>query len=1328
MVDKNIGITDLVEISEKPEEFIVLTKAVDEKADSTLGDYVVTDDIMENVSSILSQIQTGAGKGFFVQGFPGSGKSHFLSFIALLLKDKKSWDNPNKDIKILKKTFFQKFKDKKFLILYFTMTEGRELKINLYEEAEKLGVEIVQAGAIYENFYVSRAKSINWDDFYQFIREEEKLSKDEVDLIAQQQDKEPIADIIVKYDQSRGLRPKSRSFEEVLYPPILEGANTILDYSLEKGIDGVVIFIDELSQYLMERRNRNKMDIDSSLLRSLEEMFQDGTPFWVIAATHEEISALIGHTLDRFETLIQSKIDIRHILARRIAKKKPDSIDYINDLYQGFSTTFPDFSDSITLDEFRDFYPFHKAFVENSALLAEYAARMRSIVLICWECLYDVKNFEESHPQEKDAYKLITLDVLYDKFFLDPRIKDKYDKHFKTYEEFFKTDIIPKLETEKLQNLANRVIKSLVILAITGKQRLTVKDLTHILLERLWTMERTVLNYQGVKDVLDELRAKGGDKYLRVTPVGRDPFDFVYYIDPKEPIKTLEKEITQEIEDLDGRGDNALMPALKNILNSIDSLFRMTNIEEIEKSMSEDVTWNNTPRKGTFKLILPSEVSSIPEINPSKDDIDFTFIVSIPFHTTQKEDIQKSQELLRGADDPRIFFWLPKEMSEEDKEDLRRYQAILNLQERYKDPKTTEERDVAAELPGKLSRIQQAVASKVERLYRDDAFIYNASGEVQIRPDLFVNSLQIIEKSIEEALTLRYSEHPDYRAAISRTQTNKLIKTFIKDGGSNRQTNEIMNYAHPLGIVGQRMELYTEGSKYVKAIIEKVSEDKPMEVRELYNAFRNGEYGLQEFSFEILIAAMIKQGLITGYTDEGIFEAEELEKVGSGRKALIRVLKTIEKGKLISFPAPWTGIIDILKTIHPELSEVRHNISTQGDLWETARRYIDEEKEKLELITEQVDIFLESTGNQETTEILRPIESLLKVYGSVNFNLDPKGGLEDLHNKVLEEYSDIETFKKGYEEVSRLRRFFDIRKDDVIKNTYNYLSKLIEGYGGLEAIENLEPFLDSTLLSDVWLRLKELGSLIQKEEFYNELVKDKEELIEKYSKFYAGKHTNYYERRGKFNHQLTKIRESKRYIALSLLSEIRKVRTSPSLDEVNESLDSQHFICDKSGLYVRTKNNPFCECPFQIGLTETLSTRDIQKAITEAVLAYLKILQQEATKNRIISYIDKEPPPLQIRQNMKGLLGIKPSAGNIDKICKLISEESSEIVNNSLKAAVNISIEEIADRLIGSYSLTEMVRNTQSEMKALAERRIKAEGGSVKDKDILIVVTKEREA
>lgn len=1325
-VKNKIGISDLVEISEKPEAFIVLTRAVDENPEETLSTYVVTDDIREHVSSILSQINTGKGKGFCVQGFPGSGKSHFLSFITLLLKEKQSWNHPSEDVKLLKREFYDKFKDKNFLIIYFSLTEGGDLKVSLYEEAEKQGVKVIRANTIYENFFIERVKSINWNDFYSFVEEKEGLSKEKVDKFASQQDKTSIADIIIKYDQSRGVTHKQRRFREILYPPILEGVDSILEYAKGKGMDGVIVVIDELSQYLKERRDRGEMEIDISLLRSLEEVFRAGKPFWVIAAAHEDIGKLMGYALDRFENLIQSKIDIRHILARRIAKKKPGSEGYISDLYHEFSLLFPKFSEGLALDEFRDLYPFHKAFVENAVLLAEEASRMRSMVLICWDCLSQVKKVEDERPDEKDAHNLITLDVLYDQFLLDPRIREKYDRRFKVYEEFFKPDIIPKLERNR--KLAHILIKSLIALAITGKDRVTVKDLTHILLERLFKLEKTDVNYQGVKDTLDELKRLSLDKYLSMTPVSRDPLESIYYIDVKKVGITLEEEIQAEMHELRDKGDDALKPALKHILNSRESLFKNVPIEEMEITLAKEVIWNNTPRKGKIKLVLPNDIRAIPQLDPAKDDIDFSFIVSLPFYTTQEEDIQTAQELLRKINDPRIFFWLPKEMTEEEKERLRRYQAIRILQERYGEPRTTEEREKATELPVKLSLIQGEVESRVEWLYRGNAVIYNASGKLMLRPADYIDATQIIEKSIEDALNLYYSEHPQYRATISRAQTNKLIKSFIKEGKAERRTNEIINYAEPLGIVGDQLELDAEKSKYVKVLLKKVPEEGSVDVGALFKVLRGEKYGMQNFSFEVLLAAMIKQGLITGYTKEGeIFAPENLEKVGSGSKALISVLQTVEKGKIISHPEPWSSVVRILKLLYPDVRTAPYGTTIQYDMWETAKKRIEEEKDKLNLTKQQLEKLLESTGNQEATDLLNPIKTLQNVYDAIDPDLDPKKGLEGLHNAVLDEYVDIDKFKKNFSQVEQLKDFFEKRRDDVLTQSYNYLNILIEGYEDMSKTKNLlKHHLDTNLLTEIWQKFTELKSLIHDEESYDDFTKNYEELIKKYAEIYAGHHTEYYSRRSTFNARLNQIEESREYLTLKLLSNLKKVRSHPSFEEVNEMLNQQLSTCEVEGLYGKIRGIPFCECGYKIGKEVQIpTTEETEENIRKSLPAHLKALQQTAIKNRIISYVDKEAIPIQRKRDIHSLLKIDLSPENIEKICSLISQEVVEIISNALKDAVHISGKEIIRELAGSYSLREIVKATQTKVKTLAERKIRAEGKSIEDENLLIVITEE---
>jgi len=513
----------------------------------------------------------------------------------------------------------------------------------------------------------------------------------------------------------------------------------------------------------------------------------------------------------------------------------------------------------------------------------------------------------------------------------------------------------------------------------------------------------------------------------------------------------------------------------------------------------------------------------------------------------------------------------------------------------------------------------------------------------------------------------------------------------------------------------------------VKLLLKNVPEEESVNVEALFKVLRGEKYGMQDFSFEVLLAAMIKQGLITGYSKEGeIFAPEELANVGSGSKALTNVLQTVEKGKMINFSEPWASVVKILNTLHPEARTTPYSTATQHTMWETAKKRVGEEKDRLDLTKQELQKLLESTGNQETAELVDPIETLLRVYEGINPNLDPKKGLEGLHEGVLKEYSDLDSFKQGFNQVEQLKDFCGKRRDNTLIDSYNYLKALIEGYEGLKNIEKMKRYLDTPLLEDLWGKFSQLKSLTYDIKVYNNFTKDYERFTESYAKAYAGSHTEYYTRRNTFNARLSQIKESKEYNALKLLSEIKKVRPHPSFEEVRKRLDQQLSTCEVKGLYGIIRGTPFCECGYKIGLEEKIpTTEETEETILKSFLSQVKMLQQKATKNRILTYANKEAIPILRKQEIQGLLEIGPSPENIEKICSLVSQEAVETISNALKDAVHISGEEIINELAGSYSLQEIAKATQTKIMTLAERKIKEEGKSVKDKDVLIVITSE---
>jgi ABC-type lipoprotein export system ATPase subunit len=54
---------------------------------------VLTGEVTQNLRSVLISLSGTEGRGIFLKGHFGSGKSHFLAMISLLLKASQAWQN-----------------------------------------------------------------------------------------------------------------------------------------------------------------------------------------------------------------------------------------------------------------------------------------------------------------------------------------------------------------------------------------------------------------------------------------------------------------------------------------------------------------------------------------------------------------------------------------------------------------------------------------------------------------------------------------------------------------------------------------------------------------------------------------------------------------------------------------------------------------------------------------------------------------------------------------------------------------------------------------------------------------------------------------------------------------------------------------------------------------------------------------------------------------------------------------------------------------------------------------------------------------------------------
>jgi|GEM_PF-1109153 len=85
-MNEKLTIGDIIELSDV--KLVIELDDADRDPEGIFHSFILTDEVERGILSILKKIEEGKGCGAFIKGNFGSGKSHFLSFLYLLLKNK----------------------------------------------------------------------------------------------------------------------------------------------------------------------------------------------------------------------------------------------------------------------------------------------------------------------------------------------------------------------------------------------------------------------------------------------------------------------------------------------------------------------------------------------------------------------------------------------------------------------------------------------------------------------------------------------------------------------------------------------------------------------------------------------------------------------------------------------------------------------------------------------------------------------------------------------------------------------------------------------------------------------------------------------------------------------------------------------------------------------------------------------------------------------------------------------------------------------------------------------------------------------------------------
>ncbi len=267
---------DLIEIPEHRSTFVLkLTEGID-NAHETVDKYVVTPSIAQRFDQTLSLIDTAVkssqSQGAFLHGSFGSGKSHFMAVLNLLLKG----FGPARSIEALTDVVVKHawMKERKFLMIPYHMLGAASMETailggyvdyvethhpdarlpgvfladSILENAESLRTKMGDTTFFTElNAGASSAASGGWGELevgwdsqsYEVAREAGPRSAQREKLVGD----------VVRY-LLPSVRDSARAGTEQKFVSFDEGLSIISRHAAELGYDGLILFLDELILWL----------------------------------------------------------------------------------------------------------------------------------------------------------------------------------------------------------------------------------------------------------------------------------------------------------------------------------------------------------------------------------------------------------------------------------------------------------------------------------------------------------------------------------------------------------------------------------------------------------------------------------------------------------------------------------------------------------------------------------------------------------------------------------------------------------------------------------------------------------------------------------------------------------------------------------------------------------------------------------------------------------------------------------------------------------------------------------------------------------------------
>ena len=477
--------------------------------------FVMLPEVEESGRIILDRIYRKQGRGFFITGLYGSGKTIFMAWLSTILMEptlrKQFLDTkPEWGMDVLA--------SRRFLTINFTAIEVPDETLeqafwnsvtdHLRSLSPPVTATLSTTDAYLDTFFNHTANGTR-SDVENWIRDNRSLSIDRLRSYDKEYQKtiieQAVAALNIQLVQNRTT--------------VTEKVKRLVEIAKEHGYDGVLVFIDELYLHLIQ--SDEHFNRGTAFLGQLAEAGLAGNqPFWIFGAVQEEIQAIARQAGRNYDTELMGKLSgqsgrfqsinipvtqFHRIYNHRLFRENSKCVHKLTDLFKAeiqpyFRGSLTDFlkryfreREPIT-DEakhFSEIYPIHPLALYCLTAITNRGGRSRGALGFAQE-------FIEKRLQDSSDWKRIAvLDDVFDyedlrnKIIQDDSEMAKYYGMFARFCSTARDEVLSRAPykrwTEADQTAAKvaseRLIKALIVLSMV-KEELTVSKLNDALLMR----------------------------------------------------------------------------------------------------------------------------------------------------------------------------------------------------------------------------------------------------------------------------------------------------------------------------------------------------------------------------------------------------------------------------------------------------------------------------------------------------------------------------------------------------------------------------------------------------------------------------------------------------------------------------------------------------------------------------------------------------------------------------------------------------------------------------------------------------------------------------